>query len=69
MVDSFSPDFIASLKVLTKCSARPFEDGWYGAVLICFTTLCFRNNPNSSDMNCGLLSDMDIRSYPCCENR
>ena len=39
---SLSPDFIASLKVLTKRSARPFEDGWYGAVLICFTTFCLR---------------------------
>ena len=36
---SFCPAFIARLKVCTNLSARPFEEGWYGALCMPFTLM------------------------------
>ena len=38
-----SPAFVALFSVWTKCSAIPFEAGWYGAYYMCFTPLSLQN--------------------------
>jgi len=59
----------ACLKVRTKHSAAPLEEGWYGALRICFTWLALRNSLNSSAVNCGPLSDTSCSGNPNEENK
>ena len=52
------------LTVRTSLSAAPFEAGWYGEVLMCFTPLVRRNDSNSEDVNCGPLSETNCLGIP-----
>lgn len=52
--------FIACLNL----SANPLDDGWYGEDRMCFTPLAFKNWANSTDTNCGPLSDTSWSGNP-----
>ena len=59
--------FKPSFAVWTALSAKPFDEGWYGAVVKCL--MPFRhdamNSSNSFDMNAGPLSDPRVSGNPC----
>ena len=52
------------LKICTALSARPLDDGWYGATRRCFTPLRWQNWQNSSAAKWGPLSDTTDSGMP-----
>lgn len=46
---SFSLACIVHLNVWMKCSARPFDDGWYGTLRICLILFYLKNRVNLSE--------------------
>ena len=58
---------MACLKVWIKHSTAPFEDGWYGAHLICLMPFFFMKSANSSATNWGPLSETTCSGNPWAE--
>lgn len=55
------------MNVLTKRSASPFDAGWNGAVCRSVTPFILQKVENSSDANCGPLSDTIVFGSPSIE--
>ena len=57
--------FKPSFTVWTALSAKPFDEGWYGAVVKCLMPFRRMNSSNSFDTNAGPLSDPRVSGKPC----
>ena len=59
-----NPAFVALWKVCTNRSAAPFHNEWYRAHLMCLIPFICRNEANSAETNCGLLSETNCSGRP-----
>ena len=59
---------MAHLKVCTKCSARPFDEGWYGEHRMYLMWFPFMNWLNLVEVNRGPLSVSNCSGNLNCEN-
>ena len=57
--------FKPSFTVWTALFAKPFDEGWYGAVVKCLMPFHRMNSLNSLDTNAGPLSDTRVSGNPC----
>ena len=61
---SVSLALIDRLKVCINLSASPLEDGWYFELKMCLIPCTFIKLANSSDVNCGPLSETTCSGKP-----